>query len=361
MIITKLLLPVLLISTLTLTACSGDEADKDKKKASEHIVEVSLAEIQAVNSTLDVAGTLEATNTVNLYNEISGVIRQLPLRPGDRAKKDQLLVAIDDQLIQAELAKAKAQKAQATLDYQRLQKLKPRQLASDEEIERAATALDIASAEQDLQQARLNLTRLRAPFAGIISERFFEPGDVVAMHSHILTLIDPDSIYLKVQLAESWIPLLHEGDAVKVSIDSLPASQGEALHPARISRIYPAIDANTRKGSVEIVLQPIPAGARVGQLARVQLQTRASDQLVIPTRAIHHDTQGAYVYLIDSNSKAQKTYVTKGLQHGELQEIRAGLNTSDRVVVKGFIGLRDDKLVNIYSPGSALVDTSELP
>jgi membrane fusion protein (multidrug efflux system) len=360
MIITKFSLPVLLISMLTLVACGNDEAAMPKKKA-EHIIEVGVAEIQPVRSEIEVAGTLEAANTVNMFNEISGVITQLPLHEGDHAKKGQLLVAIDDQLIQAELAKASAQKAQAKLDYERLIKLKPRQLASDEEIARAATALDIATAEQDLQGARLSLTRLLAPFDGVVSGRFFEPGDVVAVHSHILTLIDPKSIYLKVQVAEAWIPRLHEGDSVQVRIDSLANIQGKASHPGRINRIYPAIDPNTRKGGVEIQLQPVPAGARVGQLARVLLQTRASDQLVIPTRAIHHDTQGAYVYLVDVQSKAQKVSVKKGVQHGELLEIREGLNAGDRVVTRGFIGLRDDKPVQIYRPDSSPENTPRAP
>lgn len=346
MIITKLALPVVLISLLALSACGNDEAAKPKKKASEHIVEVGLADIQLVNSELSVAGTLEAATVVSLYNEISGAITQLPLHQGDVANKGQLLVAINDSLIQAELAKARAQKAQAKLDYQRFLKLRPKQLTSDEEVARAATALDIATAEFDLQNARLALTRIRAPFTGIISQRFFEPGDILAAHSHILTLIDPNSIFLKLNLAESWIPRLHKDDPVQISIDSL----GDQLYPARISRIYPTIDASTRKGVVKIQFTPIPDGARVGQLARVTLKTRASEQLVIPTRAIHHDTNGAYVYRIDADNKAHKIYVKKGIQHGELLEVRDGLSPDDRVVIKGFIGLRDNKPVKIFQP-----------
>ena len=358
MIITKLSLPVLPVCLLAcifvLAACDGSDTTAPKKKSSEHIVEVGTAEIQAVQSQLTVAGTLEAASLVRVHNEVSGAITQLPWHEGDSVKRGQLLVAIDDKLIQAELDKASAQKSQAAQDYQRLKKLKPRQLASDEEIARAATALDIAVAEEKLQRTRLALTRMLAPFDGIVTERHFEPGDVVALHSHILTLIDPQSLYLKVQLAESWIPLLRLGDEVNVSIDAL----GNSLHPARISRIYPTIDASTRKGSVEIEFLPIPFGVSAGQLARVELKSRAIDRLVIPTRAIHHDTQGAYVYVIDANDRAKKTYVKKGLQHGELLEVREGLHANDTLVIKGFIGLRDDKPVKIYNPDTKTVNTA---
>ncbi len=354
MIITKLTLPVLSICLLTLFGCDGGEATAPKKKPSDHIVEVGIADIQAVQSQLTVAGTLEAATLVRMHNEVSGAITQLPLHEGDSVKKGQLLVAIDDKLIQAELDKASAQKSQAALDYQRLKKLKPKQLASDEEIARAATALDIAAAEEKLQRTRLALTRMLAPFDGIVTERNFEPGDVVALHSHILTVIDPQSLYLKVQLAESWIPLLRLGDEVNVSIDAL----GGSIHPARISRIYPTIDASTRKGSVEIEFLPIPFGVSAGQLARAELKSRALDRLVIPTRAVHHDARGAYVYVIDEHSKAQKTYVTKGMQHAELLEVRDGLHANDQLVVKGFIGLRDDKPVKIYTPETDAISTA---
>ncbi len=98
----------------------------------------------------------------------------------------------------------------------------------------------------------------------MITERLFEPGDVVPLHSHIMTLIDPNSLQVKIRLSEIRIPLKQQGDKVEISIDAL----GDARYHGRISRIYPTIEPKTRKGTVEVVLLPVPAGARAGQLAR---------------------------------------------------------------------------------------------
>jgi RND family efflux transporter MFP subunit len=139
--------------------------------------------------------------------------------------------------------------------------------------------------------------------------------------------------------------MIQPGDPVEIQIDALSGS----VHPGLIKRIHPTIDANTRKGTVEIEFQPVPYGASAGQLARVFLKTRAASKLVIPSQALHHDGKGAYVYLVDSEQKTRKTYVEKGAQYGELLEITGGLSINDSIVVKGFNGLRDGKKVVVHN------------
>jgi RND family efflux transporter MFP subunit len=164
------------------------------------------------------------------------------------------------------------------------------------------------------------------------------------MHSHIMTLIDPVSLQVTIHLSENWIPLIQPGDPVNIQIDALSGS----IHPGLIKRIHPTIDANTRKGTVEIEFQPVPFGASSGQLARVYLKTRPASKLVIPSHALHHDGKGAYVYVVDNASKTRKTYVEKGAQYGELFDITGGLSINDSIVVKGFNGLRDGKKVVVH-------------
>ena len=339
---------LLIISGIISSACdktsnAGKAGSSEVKQAPVHVVETTQAVIQSVQSKLTTSGTIEAGTRVRLYNEVNGKIRYLPYHEGDTVAAHTIIIGLDDEVIQAELDKATATREQAKIDYQRLQKLK-KQLASDEEIARAHTAYDIAVADEKLQQTRLDKTVIKAPFDGIITERYFEPGDVVPMHSHILSMIDPESLRVKIYLSEHWIPLIQSGDKVDVQIDAL----ADSVHAGLIKRIHPTIDASTRKGIVEIEFQPAPFGAQAGQLARVQLKTRAADKLVIPAHAIHHDSKGAYVYVINDESNASKTYVHKGVQFGETIEITSGLKTNDSLVIKGFNGLRHGKKVKVH-------------
>ncbi len=343
-----LLIPLLLVSGMIVGACdstnsSGQASSRQTKQTPDHVVETKQAGIQTVQSKLTTSGTIEAGTRVRLYNEVSGKIRYLPYHEGDAVAEHTIVIGLDDEVIQAELDKAIATREQAKIDYDRLKKLK-KQLASDEEIARASTAYDIAVAEEKLQQTRLNKTVIKAPFDGIITERHYEPGDVVPMHGHILSMIDPDSLRVRIYLSEHWIPQIQTGDQVEIQIDAL----ADSIHAGQIKRIHPTIDASTRKGIVEIEFLPAPFGAQAGQLARVYLQTHPTSKLVIPVHAIHHDGSGAYVYVVDDESKASKTYVQKGVQYGETIEITSGINLNDSIVVKGFNGLRDGKKVKVH-------------
>jgi len=343
-----LLIPLLILSGFITSACdktgdAGKAGSREVKQAPVHVVETTRAGIQSVQSKLTTSGTIEAGTRVRLYNEVSGKIRYLPYYEGDAVTAHTIIIGLDDEVIQAELDKATASREQAKIDYDRLKKLK-KQLASDEEIARAHTAYDIAVADEKLQQTRLNKTAIKAPFDGVITERHYETGDVVPMHSHILSMIDPESLRVKIHLAEHWIPLIQSGDRVDVQIDAL----ADSIHAGVIKRIHPTINASTRKGTVEIEFEPAPFGAQSGQLARVYLKTRPADKLVVPAHAIHHDSKGAYVYVVNEESEAGKIYVQKGVQYGETIEISSGLNANDAIVIKGFNGLRHGKKVKVH-------------
>ncbi|MCW8922164.1 MAG: hypothetical protein OQK69_00845, partial [Gammaproteobacteria bacterium] len=100
-------------------------------------------------------------------------------------------------------------------------------------------------------------------------------------------------------------------------------------------------------------LRPVPDQARAGQMARVHFKSPAVERLVIPANAIHHDIDGTYTYIIndkDGKNIAQKRLLKKGLQFRDWIEIISGIEIGDRLITKGFLGLRDGKVVTIVEP-----------
>ena len=281
--------------SLALTACdnvSNTSISGPRAEKTTHRVEVVLAEKKSVSLTQTVSGTLEAVTRIRLYNEESGRITKLPFHEGDFVKKGDLLVQLDNALLKTDVDKAKASKEQAELDLRRVKKLLPKKIATEEEVAKARTILDLAIAEEKRQITRLQRTSIKAPINGLITQRLYEPGDMVTQQSHIHTIIDPDKIRLKASLAERWLPLVKNGQAVSLQIDAL----GDRKFDAHVARIHPTISTGTHKGIVEIILDPVPESAKVGQFARVEIELKASDRLVIPVHAIHYEPEGAYVY-----------------------------------------------------------------
>ncbi len=93
------------------------------------------------------------------------------------------------------------------------------------------------------------------------------------------------------------------------------------VYQGRITRIHPSLDPVTRRGTIEVELEPVPDGAAPGQLCRVELTTHASRRRVIPFVALRRDEQSEYVFILDSENKAQRVNVKSGLRLAELVEI----------------------------------------
>jgi len=335
---------------LLLISCekeSSNQSNTTRHKQPLHLVEVVAVELKPVSLAQTISGTLEAVTKIRLYNEESGRITKLSYHEGDTVTKGTLLVQLDNELLKTDVAKAKATREQEKVDLSRLKKLLPKKISTEEEVAKARTELDLAIAEEKRQLIRLKRSSIKAPINGLITKRLYEPGDILAQHSHIHTIIDPSSLQLKASIAERWIPLVSLEQAVTIRIDAI----GDKAHHAKIVRIHPTINANTHKGIVEIILDPVPEKAKVGQFARATIELKATNRLIIPVHTIHFEPEGAYVYRVNKNKDghiiAEKVFFEQGQQFGNVTEILTGLNPADQIVSRGYLGLRDGKKVEV--------------
>ena len=342
-----LIAPLLVFGLIASTALAQTAPGTGKRPP--HLVEVLAAKDTPISFETVRTGTLKARRSVKIFNQEEGRIEHIEVREGDRVKKGQVIVSLDQKLRTAELAKATATRKQASSDLKRILQLIKRNVATQERLDKAETALAIAKADESLIKTRLEYARIRAPFAGVVTERMTEPGDIAPRNSHLLTIIDPASLMTVVSVSELVIPRLRVGGTAEVKIDAL----GSTAWPARIGRIHPTIDPRTRQGTIEVELSPVPEGAVAGQLCRVELRAPKVTKLVIPFAALRRDRIGEYAFVIVEN-KAIIKRVRSGLRLGNQIEILEGLTDGDAIVVRGFLGLRAGKAVNIVGkePGS---------
>ncbi|MDH5483934.1 MAG: efflux RND transporter periplasmic adaptor subunit [Gammaproteobacteria bacterium] len=337
--ITHLTFTSLLAGLLLVTACS-DDASNQARKPRPHLVDVTQAQVMEISIQKTLPATLEPLRTVQIFNQEIGLLASMPFYEGDTVSKDSVLATLDDALLGADLNKAQATLKQAQLNLKRLISLVPRKLASEDEIAKAKTAVEIARAELSQQQTRFNHATIRAPFAGIISQRLVEPGDVIPVHKHMLSLIDTSSLKARMHVSELLLPLINLNDPVKVKIDAL----GDQQFDAQVIRIHPTIDAISRRGIIEVELTPVPDGALPGQLCRINFSTEKHNRLMIPFAAVRHENQGSYVFVVMDN-KVKRVDVTTGLQNGESIEVLDTIKAGDTLVINGFFGLEDNKAV----------------
>ena len=326
---------------------AGSASQAEQRPA--HAVEVVRVSREPVRLQRTITGTLEAPRTVHIHSEQAGRITELPFYEGASVKQGMVLARLDDDLLHASLAMKTATRKQAELDLKRLQKLAANAITTEDQLAKARTEVELAKADELYETTLLSQTVITAPFDGIISARLKEPGDIVSVNEHILTLYDPKLMTAAIQAPDQIHGLISVRDAVKVRIDSL----GNQDFDAEILRIHPVIDPQTRQGTVEIQLRPVPSNARPGQLCRVTLQTVAAPRRLIPLNALQFDVGGSFVYRINAESKATRTTVTIGLQVGDSIEIIDGVDDGDVIIARGFLGLTSGKTVRIVQPAAA--------
>jgi RND family efflux transporter MFP subunit len=340
---------VALVAYLGAAGCGADSSSTPAPAARVHLVELAVAAPGKLTHAADRTASLRALREVRITNQEEGEIIEVAAREGEPVRRGQALVRYDDRILRAELDKAAAALKQAELDHLRNRQLKERGFVSEDAVSRAATGLEIARAEERLLRARLRHMVIEAPFSGVVSARHAEPGNVTPRHTHLLTVIDPSQLVTDVTVSELVLPDLRVGDPASVRIDAL----GEALHPGRIVRIHPSIDPLTRTGRVEVVLDPVPSGARPGQFSRVVISSGARERLLVPLAALRRDVDGEYVFVYQDDGTVRRAPVASGLRLADKVEIRSGLEAGMPVVVKGFIGLAAGDKVKPVQGGDA--------
>lgn len=332
---------LLLLGLSALMACGQQTETPGKKDKPVHLVETATVVSDSLNVVRTRTGTLRALREVKVFAQEEGLVTALPFFESDPVSKGDVVIKLDDTLLRAQLARATATRKQAQQDLKRQKELRDRKLASDDVYTRAVTQVEVAEADEQVLKTRHSYTTIRTPIDGLLIDRLSEPGNLVQRLQHVLTIADPSSLITELPVSELILPDLRVGDSAGVRIDAL----GDRVFQGRITRIHPSLDPVTRRGTIEVELDPVPDGAAPGQLCRVELTTRASRRKVIPFVALRRDEQSEYVFILDSESKAQRVNVKSGLRLAELIEITESLEEGQQVITKGFLDLTSGKAV----------------
>lgn len=331
---------------LLLIGCDRSESPGSGNPAALQTHLVEAVEVQPVQVSLERSrsGTLRYLREVEIHTQEAGQITVMPGYPGDRVDAGELLVRLDDRLLRSELNRARASLREAQQNLARLRELAANRLVSREELLRRETEAEVTAADLELLETRLSYTAIEAPFAGVITQRMSEPGNVAERYDHLLTLADPEVLVVDVSLSELILAQLSVGDPVAVVIDAL----GAKPQPAVVSRLYPQVDPVTRRGTLEIRLDPVPEGARAGQFVRVQLETAARQRLLAPFSALRFDN-GSFLYVVSADNEVARRDIVTGSRLADRIEILEGLQPGERVVTRGFLGLVAGQKVQVVS------------
>ncbi|TWU47049.1 efflux RND transporter periplasmic adaptor subunit [Rubripirellula reticaptiva] len=332
-------------------------------------------------------GTLEARVSATISPKISGRIEALNADQGDLVKVGDLLVQLDDAELQqqVEIAEANVNAAsaavtrlssdkerseavyeQARRNNARLQQLTRQNAASPEEADKATEGLAVAeagigsaeaaiaegqkelvAAEKTLQyhRARLQDTKIVAPFDGLVIRRNREPGDIAVPGSSILTLISMDEVWISAWVDETEMARLKTDQPARIVFRSQPYES----FPGSVARLGREADRETREFLVDVRVHELPTNWAVGQRAEAFIRVeQVSNAVTLPARLVQRRNGAEGVFVL-SGGHAKWQPVKLGLRSRDAVEVTDGLSAGDVVIRPAKPGaiLRDDQTVTV--------------
>lgn len=297
-------------------------------------------------------GSLRSDETVVVRPEIAGRIAAIHFREGERVDKGQLLVRLDDSVQKADHERARVNLSLQKSKHERAADLRGKGFISSQAKDEAENNWQVADADFQLMQARLDKMELRAPFAGAIGLRMVSVGDYVKEGQDIVNLEATDPLKLDFRVPEVHLAQVRNGQPLQITLDAIP----DKAWSGRIVAINPLIDANGRSIVVRAAVPNSEGRLRPGMFARVTLfTTEMKDSLMIPEESLFPVGDDKYVYRV-VDGRAERRKVGIGQRRDGKVEILAGLAAGDTVVTAGQIKLRDGtavRIANAPAPPSA--------
>ena len=312
-------------------------------------VELGKVEVVRLEDDAQAVGSLRAAQTVVLRPEVSGRVVRIGFADGERVKRGQLLVQLDDTVLQAQLRQAEAQASIARTNLQRSRELQAQNFVAQSAVDQNAAALEVAEAQVALARAQLSRLSIRAPFDGLAGIKTVAVGDYVKDGADLVALEDRSSMWVEFRLPERFVGQTKTGQSVQVLLDALP----DRKFTGKVQALDSLVDANGRSLLVRARIDQNAPELKSGMFARARVLFAVRERsLLVPEEALV--PQGGKQYLImaipapaSASAPAGKDnggppgLVSKrieaklGLRVAGKVEILEGLAAGDRVVTAG--------------------------
>jgi membrane fusion protein (multidrug efflux system) len=342
-----------LAAAVALSGCAADDTNAKTWREGERLegerkeeavpVEVAALERGGIEAVLRFSANLEAERQVQVFAEAPRRVTQLLVEEGSRVDKGQLLVRLQNEEQRSSVAKVESQLKQSRRELEQQKDLFEQDLITEQVYNDAAYAVERRELELTDARRELGYTEVRAPIAGVVTERLVNLGDHVKVNQALFRIVDFDSIVARIYVPEKELRRLRKGQEARLRADAL----GGHSFPGSIDRISPVVDPGT--GTVKVtVATPDEGGLRPGMYVAVELVTAVhEDALLVPKRALAYDNDQVFVFRLGEERRVERLKLAALLENADFIEPTGGLEAGDQIVVAGQSGLKDGGLVRL--------------
>ncbi len=302
-------------------------------------VKVKQVSARSVEQLVEFTANVEADVVNSIAPQSPVRIRKINVEVGDRVRKGQVLVQLDDN----SLTQLEAQLNNQRIEFKRIEELYKVGGASKSNYDTQKTALDVLETQY---KNLVENTQLTSPIDGVVSARNYDDGDLYA-GTPVLVVQKITPVKLLLDVNEQYFKDVKVGMPIdNIVLDAYP---GETFQ-GKVSIVYPTLDRNTRSFQVEVQIPNANQRVRPGMFARVTLNFGTADYVLVPDQAVVKQTGSGerFVYVV-SDGKVRRQTINVGRRIDAEYVVIDGLKDGEQVVVFGQTLLSDGRKVNILN------------
>ena len=291
---------------------------------------------KTLKQTLEAIGTANAKESVIITSSASDLVEAIHFEEGQWVNKGDKLVTLNQAEEQAQLAAAKIQLAEQKREYRRIENLVKQKSVSASELDKLQSAVDIAKAQVDQAQAKINDRIIRAPFSGKLGLRNISVGTLINPNDAITTLDMTKIMNVDFEMAERYLAEIKTEQAISARTSAYPNMD----FVGAIKTIDSRIDSATRSIKVRATINNERDLIRSGMLMTLNIVSGEKTALLVPEEAVFMRGSQHFVYSVDQELTVSETAINIGLRQSGLVEVVEGLKDGDRIVHQGLLKVR---------------------
>lgn len=347
----SLFLYFLLIATIFINPM---KLDAQSSRATEVIA--TKVSKQPFMDEVEALGTLKAYESIEVTSAVTEVVTEINFTDGQRVKKGDILIKMDQDEEQAVLEEERFTYEEAQLQLKRIRSLVKKQAASESSLDEQERIAKTAKARMNAIQARINLRIVKAPFSGIVGLRNISVGALLQPGSMITTLDDDHQMRLDFTVPALFLETLKEGLVIEARTRAFP----DKIFTGTLTSIDSRIDPVARSITARAIIDNANLELKPGLLMRVNLKKRQRQALVVPEEAIITNGNLYSVFVLTQSgddTKVEQRTITLGGRRKGIVEVLSGLKSEEMIVAHGISKVRpggNAKILKVIEEGQPI-------
>lgn len=336
----------LVTTSLLVLSCGSDHKTSIAENMTPIVVKINAVKSDQNNLLITASGKIQASNSANLSTRMMGFVNKIYVNVGDKVKKGQLLLSVNNTELQAKRAQVNAGITEATAaftnaekDYNRYKNLFADNSASQKELddmtanfEMAKARLESANQMKNEINAQFTYANIRAPFNGVVTNKFIEAGDMANPGMTLISVESPKQFEVTAMVAESDISKIRPNSKVDVLVKSMNQSIS-----GTVSEVSSSAKNTGGQYLVKIALDKTDANILSGMFTTVQFPVEKTATtrsiIMIPTASIVANGSLKGIYTVSEQNTAILRWLRLGKTYGDNIEVLSGLNAEEHYIV----------------------------